>query len=122
MRLSSDRSPQEKADPAPTGDWPQWWKRTAWGAGVMTVVAEGIIVLALAGSPTRQPTWMIGVALLTVPALLVLLLLPLRAARRRELRHEQGDCSVCGYSLTGNISGVCPECGSSFDPAVITRK
>ncbi len=24
---------------------------------------------------------------------------------------EQGDCLTCGYSLMGNQSGVCPECG-----------
>lgn len=22
-----------------------------------------------------------------------------------------GHCSTCGYSLTGNVSGICPECG-----------
>ena len=25
---------------------------------------------------------------------------------------KQGYCSVCGYDLTGNTSGVCPECGT----------
>ncbi len=30
-----------------------------------------------------------------------------------------GHCHVCGYSLTGNTSGVCPECGTAgeFPPA-----
>lgn len=28
------------------------------------------------------------------------------------------DCPACGYNLTGNISGVCPECGRSAAPAV----
>jgi len=23
-----------------------------------------------------------------------------------------GDCQYCGYSLTGNVSGICPECGT----------
>ena len=35
------------------------------------------------------------------------------------LVHRQGDakahrdaiCDRCGYNLTGNVSGVCPECG-----------
>lgn len=26
-------------------------------------------------------------------------------------RHRPGFCSQCGYDLTGNKSGVCPECG-----------
>ncbi len=25
-----------------------------------------------------------------------------------------GHCGACGYDLTGNVSGVCPECGSSI--------
>lgn len=31
--------------------------------------------------------------------------------RRRTAAHR---CAACGYSLTGNISGVCPECGTPF--------
>jgi hypothetical protein len=31
------------------------------------------------------------------------------ARRRRRLRN--GQCIRCGYDLTGNVSGVCPECG-----------
>lgn len=34
-------------------------------------------------------------------------------ARRQRRRIEQGLCVRCGYSLTGNVSGVCPECGSA---------
>ena len=25
----------------------------------------------------------------------------------------KGRCRSCGYNLTGNVSGVCPECGTS---------
>jgi hypothetical protein len=28
-------------------------------------------------------------------------------------RIPPGHCSTCGYNLTGNVSGVCPECGQS---------
>ena len=31
--------------------------------------------------------------------------------RRRHLRRKKGLCIHCGYNLTGNVSGVCPECG-----------
>ena len=31
--------------------------------------------------------------------------------RRLRLRKELGLCLKCGYNLTGNVSGVCPECG-----------
>lgn len=31
----------------------------------------------------------------------------------RHRRREQGLCAECGYDLTGNDSGVCPECGKT---------
>src|SRR4051812_42639250 len=34
----------------------------------------------------------------------------LRWIARRD--HPIGHCDSCGYSLTGNVSGVCPECGT----------
>ena len=34
-----------------------------------------------------------------------------RFLRRR--RHRPGFCRRCGYDLTGNVSGVCPECGNT---------
>ena len=27
-------------------------------------------------------------------------------------RRGENECAVCGYNLTGNTSGVCPECGT----------
>jgi hypothetical protein len=31
---------------------------------------------------------------------------------RRRARGRQGQCRKCGYDLTGNLSGKCPECGT----------
>ena len=31
----------------------------------------------------------------------------------RQQRRANGECMECGYALTGNASGVCPECGSA---------
>ena len=33
-----------------------------------------------------------------------------------EQRLREGLCLKCGYDLTGNESGVCPECGTAIDP------
>jgi hypothetical protein len=33
-------------------------------------------------------------------------------AEVRQRRRRTGLCSRCGYDLTGNVSGVCPECGT----------
>ncbi len=30
---------------------------------------------------------------------------------RRLRRRRHNLCVTCGYNLTGNVSGVCPECG-----------
>ena len=37
-----------------------------------------------------------------------------RAVRRRTIRRRRASraCVACGYDLTGNESGVCPECGT----------
>jgi hypothetical protein len=36
---------------------------------------------------------------------------------RQEMRGTPGYCSKCGYCLTGNTSGVCPECGTRIKRA-----
>jgi hypothetical protein len=33
--------------------------------------------------------------------------------RQRQERRAKGLCERCGYDLTGNVSGVCPECGEA---------
>jgi hypothetical protein len=35
----------------------------------------------------------------------------------RRRRGKAGSCRKCGYSLTGNTSGVCPECGTRVSSA-----
>lgn len=41
-------------------------------------------------------------------------LLPATALCRHSRRSKRGHCSSCGYSLIGNVSGVCPECGRAI--------
>jgi hypothetical protein len=36
----------------------------------------------------------------------------IRGPLRRYRRRRKGLCLKCGYDLTGNVSGVCPECGA----------
>lgn len=36
----------------------------------------------------------------------------------RRVRSRRGCCVACGYSLTGNTSGTCPECGTRIEPGV----
>lgn len=50
----------------------------------------------------------VGVPLWPIPAALLA-----RAflAWRRCPRFGSGQCQRCGYDMTGNVSGICPECG-----------
>ncbi len=38
--------------------------------------------------------------------------LSIHALSTRRLPYPPGHCQTCGYNLTGNVSGVCPECGT----------
>jgi len=42
---------------------------------------------------------------------LVAALIPTGLLCSRSRRFPPGHCQKCGYNLTGNVSGVCPECG-----------
>jgi hypothetical protein len=42
----------------------------------------------------------------------------IRRRRRRARRTRTGLCVSCGYSLAGNTSGVCPECGTPVSAAI----
>lgn len=46
------------------------------------------------------------------------LLVVIRKAFRGGRREGRGECLTCGYSLTGNTSGVCPECGTRIRPGL----
>jgi len=58
----------------------------------------------------------IGFIYLVVPLWIPFLLVAIPTAYlfRRDHRIPQGHCQKCGYDLTGNISGVCPECGEKI--------
>ena len=75
--------------------------------------------------PIRQSDieWWIDVWLVIAMACLVAIgpgLLSRFVARfrqRRVQRYPSDQCQECGYDLTGNVSGVCPECGSPVRPS-----
>lgn len=54
------------------------------------------------------PLWAPFVACIAYPAVAFM-----RGPVRRWRRRRKGLCINCGYDLTGNVSGVCPECGSA---------
>ena len=71
---------------------------------------------AIATRPPKKvrhaiPYWIIAVGLAILPALW------LAALCRRQTRLVAGGCVACGYNLTGNTSGICPECGTPVGQA-----
>ena len=61
--------------------------------------------LEMDASEAMAPAWLV-MAVTLIPS--VAWLSVVARARRRKARHL---CAACGYNLTGNTSGVCPECG-----------
>jgi len=49
-----------------------------------------------------------------LPLLMVATLTGFLRARDRRRHARPGDCRACGYNLTGNTSGKCPECGMAL--------
>lgn len=49
--------------------------------------------------------------------LLLVALIPTAILWYRDCRIPVGHCQKCGYNLTGNVSGRCPECGTDLRPA-----
>ena len=94
------------------GDWPNRRRGLIQWAIVIILIWEGVLLFdvnLVATAP--QPGWFLLVAMVSGPILLGLMLIPVFRRGTIEHRRANGMCLACGYSLTGNTSGVCPECG-----------
>lgn len=78
-------------------------ERPRWHLSYMTLFNDLIYIGVLA-------TIAVGVALASRFAAV----LSMRNGTRQKIRDPI--CSSCGYNLTGNVSGICPECGWVIDP------
>jgi hypothetical protein len=54
---------------------------------------------------------LLGIAL-AVGAVAIGVLVGVRSAKPEADPHRGPHCRRCGYDLTGNVSGACPECGT----------
>ena len=94
-----------------TGSWISvsecWWDCTAWGPRTRTSPKQyyyvGYTSLILARQRVSLPLWplYLGTVVWTIFVFW----------RYRSV--PSGHCQVCSYDLTGNESGVCPECGTN---------
>jgi hypothetical protein len=57
------------------------------------------------------PLWPVVALLITYPAWAFI-----RGPLLRRIRRSKGLCGLCGYDLTGNQTGICPECGVTIPP------
>ena len=57
-----------------------------------------------------SPAWFLFILLASYPTIALI-----RGPLRRWRWRRKGLCTKCNYNLTGNTSGVCPECGNEFD-------
>lgn len=84
--------------------------RSAWLPDIRRTVlkdSRGRLVNGTFVFPTRV-VWYVG-----IPLWLPLLgaAIPTAILWRRDRRPAPGYCQGCGYDLTGNVTGACPECG-----------
>lgn len=86
-----------------------WW-RDAWGAG-----SPQIKRISSSASAVIIPVYLLlGLSILASMSSAFLIW--------RTPNSEKGHCLVCGYSLMGNWSGRCPECGSDISATENCRR
>lgn len=88
--------------------------------GLLSVLMIGLFLgVYLARSLSQRAEWYDAVSFALPAALLVVSYLasrkPIRCQLRRQLLQRGIPvCIDCGYDLSGNVSGRCPECGKPF--------
>ena len=88
-----------------------------WGViGFVVVTPITVFVaLALSGAGGRTiPAIVVAAIVLGGPTLIGVAIGYMRF-RESWPGHPRGHCRSCGYNLTGNTSGRCPECSASFE-------
>ena len=83
----------------PTRSLPSYL-RPSWGLSIARYGRTRV------GRAVSVPDWVVAALLCISPAV------TLTRGYRRCRREGAHRCLTCGYDLTGNISGVCPECGT----------
>jgi len=86
--------------------WQPNWSGQAFGT-----TREFIGVGWFTGERSDYPLTMVMVRYWLLAAVLGLWPLTTLVRLRIRRRRRAGTCRGCGYNLTGNVSGVCPECG-----------
>ena len=82
-------------------------------AATIVGITVGFQILAGEVAFGRIPLWLAALPVVALAAGGFYVLYARDEAHRlRRERDRKGLCLHCGYDLTGNVSGVCPECGA----------
>lgn len=85
-------------------------------AGRLIRAVTPVVILAALSSPRRSPPAVLAWILIDVGIpVLWFVAYSLWLAHSLDDAYGPGQCRRCGYDLTGNISGVCPECGQETE-------
>jgi hypothetical protein len=84
--------------------WPEIVLGTEFGIALVPQSDVGYTSIAC-----RVPWWVLLLLFGVYPT--VQFVRKKRQEYQKTRRLEHGQCNACGYDLTGNTSGVCPECG-----------
>ena len=79
--------------------------------GTYASVPTIFIVWLVSGESSAHYLFVLAANALIYPSLGALLLLSLKEP------NPPNTCTRCAYDLTGNVSGVCPECGTAIQHA-----
>lgn len=96
---------------------PRWLGLTSGLAlvGLTALVMGSLLFTVKAGYGIAPSLWDVWPAAPSVLAIIVLPMVPTRSSPTGR------GCCECGYSLEGNSSGVCPECGKQVRDEVASK-
>ena len=89
---------------------------TIWEVSQLTRERFGLVLPSRPGRGSRVGIWVVPVWIA-----LLALLVPTTIAWIKCRRYPPGGCQRCGYNLTGNVSGTCPECGTAVNADAVAK-
>ena len=98
---------------------PLIWRKPLWKAGKWLLIGVSPVVLLSAYCRSWLFPWSYSgfVISVVVPAgaFIGMSRILNRALKDIYPRYPTHHCQKCGYNLTGNVSGICPECGTRIE-------
>ena len=92
------------------------WLSAKWLFAWLSAISCVLIVTILIADrySFKRTSIAINAVLLVVLVLDIPAVIRFRRQWDREYRAKNNRCVECGYDLAGNVSGICPECGSKI--------